>query len=213
MEPHILVFDDGERVRVSPPMFSNNTIKEQPGDLTKFANHGNGVYGYQKGIGWNPFTCAPPQDAHGGVIYFDNNITRNDFDALLRIMGLKSCNPKKQYSVFMEESKQPGQDGYLKQIRLVPRFAMKHLFGTISEDEYENFPEQNFSMADCMWKFMQSEKKRWGTSCFEDQKKGLAGLFGGDGDFAREALSFGFMLENDYHTVCRIWSRAWLVTK
>ena len=40
----------------------------------------------------------------------------------------------------------------------------------------------------------------------------LRGLFGGDGDFAREELAFGFMVENDYHHVYRIWSRAWLVT-
>ena len=36
---------------------------------------------------------------------------------------------------------------------------------------------------------------------------------GGDGDYAVEELSFGFMLENEYNQVYRIWSRAWLVTK
>ena len=41
----------------------------------------------------------------------------------------------------------------------------------------------------------------------------LAGMFGGDGDDSREKLSFGRMVENGYHHVYRIWSRAWLVTK
>jgi hypothetical protein len=34
-----------------------------------------------------------------------------------------------------------------------------------------------------------------------------------DGDWAKESLCFGFMMENEYHGICRIWTRAWLVTK
>jgi hypothetical protein len=41
----------------------------------------------------------------------------------------------------------------------------------------------------------------------------LTGTFGRDGDWAREALCFGFTVENAFHGVYRIWSRAWLVTK
>ena len=36
---------------------------------------------------------------------------------------------------------------------------------------------------------------------------------GGDGDWAKESLCFGLMVENGYQGVYRIWSRAWLVTK
>jgi hypothetical protein len=35
--------------------------------------------------------------------------------------------------------------------------------------------------------------------------------FGGDGERAKESLAFGFMVENAYYGVYRIWSRAWLV--
>lgn len=216
MEEKVLVFDDGKKVRISPPMYSGNTIKEQPGDLSKFTPLGNGVYGYQEGINWDPFKAAPPQDGNGGIVYFENGISKEDFDALLRIMRLQSTNSERQekkYALFVQSSEQPGQDGYLSQARIVPDFGMKYLFGVLSGDEYENFPEQEIGVADFMWEFMQFEKKRWGTSFTQDKEKGLAGLFGGDGDFAREELSFGFMLENDYYGVCRIWSRAWLVTK
>jgi hypothetical protein len=41
----------------------------------------------------------------------------------------------------------------------------------------------------------------------------LSGTFGGDGDWAQESLCFGFMIENAYHGVYRMWSRAWLITK
>lgn len=37
--------------------------------------------------------------------------------------------------------------------------------------------------------------------------------FGGDGEWARESLAFGFLVENQYHSIYRIWTRAWLVTK
>jgi hypothetical protein len=41
----------------------------------------------------------------------------------------------------------------------------------------------------------------------------LSGTFGGDGYWAKESLCFGFLVENNYRGVYRIWSRAWLVTK
>ena len=38
-------------------------------------------------------------------------------------------------------------------------------------------------------------------------------MFGGDGDWAKEELAFGCMVENVDLGIYRIWSRAWLVTK
>ena len=36
---------------------------------------------------------------------------------------------------------------------------------------------------------------------------------GGDGDMADEVLAFGFMVENSYYGIYRIWGRAWLIKK
>ncbi|MEI9999893.1 MAG: hypothetical protein WDO13_12425 [Verrucomicrobiota bacterium] len=41
----------------------------------------------------------------------------------------------------------------------------------------------------------------------------LRGTFGGDGDWAKESLCFGLLVENNDLGVYRLWSRAWLVTK
>ena len=41
----------------------------------------------------------------------------------------------------------------------------------------------------------------------------IQGALGGDGDWARESLAFGFMVENEYYAVYRFWTRAWLITK
>lgn len=209
-KPIRLVFDLGDKIRISPPIWPDHKLNIQPGDLTKFAPYGNGVYGYQDRQGSNPFTSAPAQEANGGVIYFDNGIAKADFEALMRILEVE---PSKDYAVFTAESKQPGKDGYLAQMRIVSKFGLRFMFGALTDAEYDKFPEQKLTIGEILWEFMKKEVKRWGTSWMQDGEKGLRGLFGGDGDFAREELSFGFMVENDYYHIYRIWSRAWLVTK
>lgn len=206
-----LVFDFGDEIHVSPPIWPDQTLNIEPGDLSQFAPQGNGVYGYQFPKSFNPFKYAPQQEPAGGIIYFGCDIKRVDLDALLRILEVKS--DWKDYAVFIAESKKPGKDSYLTQMRIVSRFGLRFMFGAISDRNYDSFPDQKVSIAEGLWAFMEIERKRWGISFMEDGKKGLRGLFGGDGHFAREELAFGFMVENHYHNVYRIWSRAWLVTK
>lgn len=64
-------------------------------------------------------------------------------------------------------------------------------------------------IGDLVWTFVQSQQQVWGIY----NTSQLSGVMGGDGDWAKEALAFGLMVENAYHGVYRIWSRAWLVTK
>lgn len=215
-KPMRLLFDLGGKIRISPPIWPDHKLNIQPGDLSKFAPYGNGVYGYQNRQGSNPFTSAPTQEANGGIIYFDNGIAKADFEALMRILEVQPryvVKPSKDYAVFTAESKQPGKDGYLVQMRIISKFGLLHMFGALTDAEYEKFPEQEMTIVEALWSFIEQERKRWGTSFHQDGVKGLCGLFGGDGDFAREELSFGFILENDYYNIYRIWSRAWLVTK
>ncbi len=205
-----LIFDLGDKVRISPPIWPDHKLDIQPGDLTKFASYGNGVYGYQDRFGENPIKSSPSQEPSGGVIYFGNGVTKADFEALLRLLEVKTNH--KDYTVFIAESEQPGEDGYLVQMRIVTKFGLCYMFGALTETEYEKFPEQQLSVSDALYEFLEKEAERWGTS-FLDDSKGLQGLFGGDGEYAREELAFGFMMENEYHGIYRIWSRAWLVTK
>ena len=212
--PTRIVFDLGGRLRISPPIWPDHKLDVQPGDLSKFAPYGNGIYGYQDRDGSGPFTNAPSQEACGGVIYFGNDVTEADFKALMRTMEVQPAyvvKPSKDFAVFTAESEQPGKDGYLTQVRIVSRFGLRHMFGVLTDVEYEKFPEQELTIVETLWAFIEREQEHWGTSWMED--KGLGGKFGGDGDFACEELAFGFMLENGYHHVYRIWSRAWLVTK
>lgn len=207
-------FSLGDKIHVLSSHFPfDKKVKVYPGDLTQFAPYGSGVYGYQMPDRSNPFTGAPEQEEMGGVVYLDNSIYKRDFSAFMRLIGVspKRGRPtQKDYSVFVAESNNPIKDGYLAQMRIVSKFAMSCCFKAITDAEYDNFPKQTLTQRDALWEFIKHENMRWGTSF---HSKSLEGLFGGDGDFAREELSFGFMVENSYFGIYRIWSRAWLVTK
>lgn len=209
------VLDLGENIRISPPVWPDHKLQIQPGDLSKFTPYGNGVYGYQNQQNRNPFTDAPSQEPCGGVIYFDCDVIKDDFEALMRILNVQIVHgngkQSKDFAVFATESVQPLMDGYIAQMRVISKFGLRFMFDALTETEYDNFPEQGMNTVETLWSFIEHERKRWGTSFMDNG--GLAGKFGGDGNYAREELSFGFMLENDYHHICRIWSRAWLVTK
>ena len=211
-----IVFQLGDKIRISPPMWDNNTVEGYPGDFSLSLPQGTGVYGYQVPEAGNLLKAAPIHEACGGAVYFDNKISKADFEALMRVMGVQPTwvtNPDKDFAVFTRESQEPGKDGYLMQMRVVSKFGLRFMFGVLDEADYKAFPEQGTTMVEALWAFIQHERECWGTSFGQDKETGLCGLFGGDGDFACEELAFGFMVENNYHHVYRIWSRAWLVTK
>lgn len=182
-------------------------------DLSQFTPGGEGLYGFSPQTIPSPFLGAPATAAHGGVVYFDNDITRQDFEAMMRALGVtrRGDKPIRDFGHFHAESKNPGKEGYLTQVRTVSRFGLQYLFRSLNEKAYESFPLQDLDLVTSFWLFIEAEKQRWGT--FFGDSPELAGKFGGDGNYSREELCFGFMVENDYYRVYRIWSRAQLVTK
>lgn len=92
---------------------------------------------------------------------------------------------------------------------MVSRFALKYAFGTLSEEEYASLSEQPFTVGELVWRFIEDQQQHYGSGYSRE----LEVVMGGDGDWAKETLAFGFMVENEYQSVCRVWSRAWLVTK
>lgn len=198
-----------------------------PGDLDKFAVPGVGIsgpfpirpwddplrddpsdyYSFQ-GITGHPIRDASKNEPAGGVVYFGGTPREEDIEALFRLLNVSAH--LKDYAAFVEHSLQPIEDRYLVQMRIVSRFALKYLFGALDSDEYESFPPQDRTIGEVLWQFIQDQQDKWGTGMDSYE---LRGVMGGDGDFAKEELAFGFMVENEYNSVYRIWSRAWLVTK
>ena len=106
----------------------------------------------------------------------------------------------------MEATDQP-KDRYLAQIRIVD-FGGMRLFGAVP-DPGDVLWQQPIDVAALIAAFIAAQKNIWG----DGMSATLAGTLNGDGDWAREKLAFGFMVENAYNGVYRLWSRPWLVTK
>lgn len=210
---------NNKSVRISPTTWPGSGLdifQFQPGDLSSFATWEIDALEHRRNKERNPFMEAPPYEACGGVVYFDNNVSKSDFDAFMRIMGVQPTNPVKslkKFAAFIKTSDTPKEDGYLTQMRIVSNFGLRYGFDVLTDAEYKEFPEQDMTPADALWLLLVHERERWGTSFWQSGKERLSGTFGGDGNYAREQLSFGFMLENSYYHVYRMWSRAWLVTK
>ena len=194
----------GPGVRVSPCARTEDPGRPEPGDLSLFERMRTVAPAEGRR---DPFWSAPLDEGCGGAVFFDNHVSRDDMDGYMRMMQI--CQ-EKDFAVFIAESELPKEDGYLTQARIVSRFALRHKFGVITDNEYRHFPEQDVSITEALWLFTERARERWGTSF---GSSGLAGKFGGDGYFAREQLGFGFVVEHEYYRIYRIWSRAWLVHK
>jgi hypothetical protein len=213
-------------VTVSPPVWPGKELHVQPGDLTRFAPMGFGLgmpltlmpgkdlasaaaaadyYSYHV-HSTHPFLGAPPTEPTGGTVYFDSDCKKPDVEAVLRLLHVR-CDSK-AYAVFAQNSSNPRKDRYLTQVRIVSEFALQGMFRALSWDE-KITPEQDLTIGGLIWQFIRLQHQVWGSG----YNRTLEGLFGGDGDDARERLAFGFTLENEYYGVYRVWSRAWLVTK
>ena len=85
---------------------------------------------------------------------------------------------------------------------------MGHLFGI--GEELAQIPPQPASIGTYIQQFFSEQDAKWNSRSSDYSLRGTAG---GDGDWAKERLAFGFMVENEYWGVYRRWSRAWLITK
>lgn len=176
--------------------------------------NGMSVYGFQKKGYGRPELLAPQQEDTGGFVFLDSRTPEAAIDALIGIAYMASNEHAKQTKFGLQVLDAPegmeAQLGYMRKIVIADRFALRHLYGSISESEYNNFPDQPCDVAEAVKAFMQDERGKYGTMF---GNAALAGKFGGDGHYAQEALGFGFAIENSYYKVISVWSRGWLCTK
>jgi hypothetical protein len=215
----VTVFDRGWPGRLLPVM---------PGDFSQYLPNGFGLaapplirpwddpmaalnrpnyYGFEE-RSHDPVRGAPLTDPAGGTVYFDDSIKRGDLSTLLRVMHVKDY--EKDFVVFAASARDPSAERYLDQVRIMSKRALR-LFGV--EQEAATLAEQPISVGQFIIRFVKGQRRKWSDPNGNPYSIRLDGLFGGDGDFAREALCFGLMVENQPWSVYRVWSRAWLVTK
>lgn len=210
-----------EEIRLSPPEWPAQCEGRRPGDLQSFVPQGfglgaplvitpyggppqGGYYGFHEAQA-HPFLNAPATESAGGTLYFDDNASTETLTTALQLMGVYRTD---DYVAFAASSAEPVTDRYLDQLRLVSRAALSSLFRASAT---EPPPKQTLNIVDGVTAFVTAQKAKWNDHYAFSAK--LAGLAGGDGDWAKESLAFGFHVENSYWGVYRVWSRAWLVTK
>jgi hypothetical protein len=152
----------------------------------------------------DPYAEAPWTEAAGGVVYFDAEDTeQSDIEAMLRLLEVQRLSTK--YGVFLREAEEPLREGFLVELRIYTTNALDR----IAPGTRDSAEEQPVTVGDLIWRFITEQQERWGLGYSWE----LSGTFGGDGDWAKEALAFGFLVENQDLGIYRLWSRAWLVTK
>jgi len=205
-------------IDIYPSAWPERQLKVQPGDLRLFAPMGIGdmrmhieepiaepPYSLTAHPA-DPFLGAPITEPCGGTVYFGGDPDAADLTALLRLLRVRTGAT--DYAAFTAHAGNPEEARHLTQLRLVRRAALVGLYGALSIDEMGHFPSQRLNVGSAIQKFVESEQAFWGTGMTPK----LRGRFGGDGDRLQESLAFGFMVENSYYGVYRIWSRAWLVS-
>lgn len=213
-------------VRMGPEVWPGAELDVQPSDLSQFAPAGMGLGSPLLMMPWDtfdsacehssyydvdlpaadPIKSAPAAEPASGVIYFEPP-SQHDFQTLLRLLQVRQ--QLHEYAVFVEHSANTREDRYLTQLRIISTSALANVFRAHIGDVDPAYLNQPLSIGELLWKFIHQQQTAWGT----DYSAELAGTLGGDGDWAREKLAFGLMVENAYHCVYRIWSRPWLVTK
>ncbi len=105
--------------------------------------------------------------------------------------------------LYVGPADEPREQGYLTTLRVLGVPALR-AFGIRDDPAEQPIDTRIYRYQNLMWTFVRRERLR---------PRSIRGSFGGDGDWAKEALCFGFMVENRAWAAFRIWSRAWLVTK
>lgn len=174
----------------------------------------SGMYGFSEKKYMRPELLAPSEVDAGGFLFLPGTVRPEMLSQLVALSGLGSNEWRRQlqYGIQVIDAPQGMEQelGYLRKVVISGKYALRFLFNAITQEEYEQFSDQPLDVEEMVIAFIEDERGKYGTG-FGSPK--LAGKFGGDGYLAQEALSFGFAIENKYHGVISVWSRAWLVTK
>lgn len=204
-----------------PADWPGHPLPLMPGDFSKYAPQGLGLgpppivrpwddpfeffsrpnyYGFDPPE-TDPVRAAPSQQAAGGVIYFGNSMKPELLRGVLDTMGVRLT--RRDYAVFAVDAQDTLRERFLTQVRIIGKSALGQLFG--AGEHAAGLTDQPLTIEQFVTAFLDEQRARW-----YDQ---LYGKLGGDGDWAKESLAFGFLVENGYWSVYRVWSRPWLATK
>ena len=218
---------DGKRVQTLDADWPGQPLPAMPGDFSSYVPEGMGLdvapvvrpwddpskalstpsyYGFQARNS-DPIRGAPLHSPSGGVIYFEDMLPQI-MRTVLAEMGVML--DERAFVVFAGSARDPLSERYLDQARIMRTSALRHLFRP--GPAAAQLQPQPVTIGEYIEQFLARQGRKWNQPG-HPFSPALYGAFGGDGDWAKEALCFGLMVENVYWGIYRIWSRAWLVTK
>ena len=195
------------------PQWPGRTLAVQPGDLRLFAPsgivdldlRGGGLprhHNYSNRPA-DPLRAAPLTEPAGGAVYIQGQPTAADIAGLMRLLRVETAAA--DYAAFLARARDPLEDRYLTQLRLIRVPALVGIYQALSPDETRLFPDQRLTIGELIPAFIADERRRWDARPLQPSKAepGEPPL--------QQALAFGFLVENAHYGVYRVWSRVWLV--
>ena len=216
--------DQASGVTILDPDWPGRPLPMLPGDLSRMVPQGLGLgvplivtpYGTGPSAGFyaldqpsgDPFHGAPTQEPCGGLLYFDDGVDLGHLRGALAVIGVHTG--RRDFAVFAGRSEDAVAERYLDQVRIVSKAGLSHFFDV--DRDAKALPDQPIGLGDYVETFIAAQKAKWNDPEYA-YSRSLGGTLGGDGDWAKESLAFGFFVENTPWGVYRLWSRPWLVTK
>lgn len=196
----MIVFERPDGFKVVAVLGLTNVGGKTPDNLDFLAEEGSGVYQASDHI-FGPLAANVMQGVsletmNLGLLYFDD--FRYSRDKLVSALNLLGIQDGSKYSIFSLRTTDRGQ-GFITQARFVSDFAMKYYFNIKDEEEVAKQP---IGMVDAIISFIESEIHNFGSEANLCKHFGIEIPF--DGSFG---LGFGFLVENSYYNIYRIWSR------
>lgn len=150
----------------------------------------------------------------GDLIYFGEGDDEDDFYSAVHSLNIRSHDATYAaiFTTFAEDQEIYGKQEsglyYLEQLKIICPPALHRYYEGFSEACVEH----RLCIAEALWHFNLMEIHRYNPRN-ELYPSELHGVIGGDGDYEREQLAFGMLVENREEGIYRIWSRVYLCTK
>jgi hypothetical protein len=200
-------------IDIYSPQWPGRTLAVQPGDLRLFAP--SGIADLDLSVGGrpphdshsnrpaDPLRAAPLTEPAGGAVYIQGQPAPADVAGLMRLLRVEAAAA--DYAAFLARARDPLEDRYLTQLRLIRVPALVGLYQALSPDETRLFPDQRLTIGELVPAFVADERRRW------DARPPQPSASGPGEPRLQQALAFGFLVENAHYGVYRVWSRVWLV--
>jgi hypothetical protein len=199
-------------IDIYSPQWPGRTLAIHPGDLRLFAPSGIADLDPTGGLPphhsyrnrpADPLRAAPLTEPAGCAVYIQGQPAAADLAGLMRLLRVEAAAA--DYAAFLVRARDPLEDRYLTQLRLIRVPALVAVYQALSPDEMRLFPDQRLTIGDVIPGFIADERQRWDARPLQPSTDEPGG------PRLQQALAFGFLVENAHYGVYRVWSRVWLV--